>query len=248
MTRSRHAMSLKIFVDFDGTITDDDVGNQFFKEFGGSICEEFVQEYRQEKISAQECFRREIDAIGSLSRRDAEEFLARQTIDSSFRGFAEFCAAQGMMLTIVSDGLDYYIRSLLERNGLGRVRFFANTLEMRASDNGDHYTLAIRFPYSDAECTRCACCKRNILLTETGDDDIIVYVGEGYSDFCPAQYADIVFAKQELQRFCQEENISYHNYQSFHDVEVRITELLQKPPLRPRRRAMLKRREAFMRE
>ena len=38
---------------------------------------------------------------------------------------------------------------------------------------------------------------------------MIVYVGDGYSDRCPVQYADIVFAKGDLQTYCQEQNISY---------------------------------------
>ena len=86
------------------------------------------------------------------------------------------------------------------------------------------------------------------MLTHASDDDIIVYIGEGYSDRCPAQYADIVFAKDKLQTYCQQENISYYLYASFFDVTTRLTELLGRRQLRKRRRAELKRREAFSRE
>jgi 2-hydroxy-3-keto-5-methylthiopentenyl-1-phosphate phosphatase len=107
---------------------------------------------------------------------------------------------------------------------------------------------SISFPYEDAECTRCACCKRNIMLTKSSDDDVIVYIGEGYSDRCPAQYADIVFAKDELQKFCQEKNISYFLYDSFDDILVRMSELLVKKRVKKRREAEMKRREAFVAE
>ena len=63
-----------------------------------------------------------------------------------------------------------------------------------------------------------------------------------------ARYADIVFAKDDLQAFCQRENISYYLYESFHDVTGRLTELLDRRQLRKRRRAELKRMEAFQRE
>jgi 2-hydroxy-3-keto-5-methylthiopentenyl-1-phosphate phosphatase len=86
------------------------------------------------------------------------------------------------------------------------------------------------------------------MVTLAGDEDIIAYVGEGYSDRCPVQYADIVFAKDVLQTFCQEQNISYHLYDSFDDVVERLRVLLSKKKLRKRLSAEMKRKELFTRE
>ena len=86
------------------------------------------------------------------------------------------------------------------------------------------------------------------MLTHSGEDEIIVFVGEGYSDRCPAEYADIVFAKDALQTYCQERNISYFLYTSFADVVSRLTNLLEGKNIRKRRNAELRRREAFLAE
>jgi 2-hydroxy-3-keto-5-methylthiopentenyl-1-phosphate phosphatase len=86
------------------------------------------------------------------------------------------------------------------------------------------------------------------MLTQAGDDDIIAYVGEGYSDQCPVQYADIVFAKDALQTFCQRMNISYYVYSSFGDVIERLNVLLAKKRLHKRLTADVKRRDIFMQE
>ncbi|MEO8168751.1 MAG: MtnX-like HAD-IB family phosphatase [bacterium] len=240
-------MPLKIFVDFDGTITRQDVGNAFFVEFGGKVCSEFVEDYRAEKISAKELFRKEVEAIGVLDEFGAITWLRRQEIDESFRSFADFCRERKIELYIVSDGLDFYIGEILRHNSIDDVTVFANHLEIQSGEN-DSARLSVSFPYDDAECSRCACCKRNIMLTNSAEDDTIVYVGEGYSDRCPARYADFVFAKDDLQKFCQRENISYFLYSSFDDVVLRLEELLGKKKLRPRREAEMKRREAFIRE
>lgn len=240
-------MSLKIFIDFDGTITKQDVGNAFFKEFGGEICSEYVAEYKAEKISAKQLFRKEVAAIGLLDEKKATEFLHQQRLDESFKTFVEFCRSRQLEFHVVSDGLDYYINEILKHNGINEVSFFANRLEVVPVENG-FSKLAISFPFDDAECTRCACCKRNIMLTKCGEDDTIVYVGEGCSDRCPVQYADIVFAKDELQKICQQKNISYFLYDSFADVVRRLEELLSKKTLRKRREAEMKRTQAFMRE
>lgn len=251
-------MALKVFVDFDGTITrlrpnrfggqaKKDVGNAFFGEFGGEICSQYIAEYKSEAISAKELFRKEVAAIGLLNEKKAIEFLHQQPVDQSFKTFVEFCRARNVEFHVVSDGLDYYIEKILLHNGMEGISFFANRLEVSSNENG-FARLAISFPFDDAECTRCACCKRKIMLAKCSEDDIIVYVGEGYSDRCPAQYADIVFAKDELQKFCQEKNISYFLYNSFDDIVKRLEELLSKKRLKPRREAEMKRREAFIAE
>jgi 2-hydroxy-3-keto-5-methylthiopentenyl-1-phosphate phosphatase len=238
-------MSLKLFVDFDGTITVNDVGNQFFLTFGGPICNDLVRQYHEGHLTAQQCFRSELQAIGRISLAECEAFVARQEVTPGFPRFVDFCRNAGIDVAIVSDGLDFYIRRILELNGVAGVEVFSNILRFSPGADGKA-GLALEFPYSSAECGRCACCKRNIVLTHAGEDDIIGYVGEGFSDQCAAEYADIVFAKDALQRYCQEKNISYYAYVDFHDVVTQLGLLLRRKRLRKRRRAELKRREAFI--
>ncbi|HEY4612759.1 MAG TPA: 2-hydroxy-3-keto-5-methylthiopentenyl-1-phosphate phosphatase, partial [Bacteroidota bacterium] len=103
------------------------------------------------------------------------------------------------------------------------------------------------FPYRDEECDRCGNCKRNHLLTISGDDDVLVYVGDGISDRCPVRYADIVFAKHSLVSYCQRQNISYYRYRTFGDVQARLEALLAQKRVRQRREAAIARRDVFMR-
>jgi 2-hydroxy-3-keto-5-methylthiopentenyl-1-phosphate phosphatase len=241
-------MAVKIFVDFDGTITTRDVGNTLFREFGGATCDAITAEFREEKISARVQFLREAAAAGDILRADMDALLDRQTIDPGFKEFVNFCRDRQIDFHIVSDGLDYYIDRVLRTHDIRDVSFVSNVLSFEPAGVDGRVRMALDFPHSDSVCDRCACCKRNFMLTHAGEDDIIVLIGEGYSDQCPAQYADIVFAKDKLQTYCQRENISYYLYASFHDVTERLTELLSRRQLRKRRRAELKRKEAFLRE
>ncbi len=241
-------MGLKVFVDFDGTITRNDVGTEFFRRFGGAACDGLVEQYHRGEITAQECFRREAAEIGLIDRAALDGFLASQTIDREFPRFVKFCRDAGIDICIVSDGLDVYIASILQANGVGDVPFTSNILELGHPDDAGRSTVAIRFPNPDAECGICASCKRNIMLNRAGEADIIAYVGEGFSDQCPVGYADIVFAKDALQAYCQGENISYFLYASFADVTARLEELMTRRRIRKRRRAELRRREVFSSE
>ena len=242
-------MTVRIFVDFDGTVTREDVGNAFFHAFGGERCDEIVRTYRAGRISAADCFTLEAEAMGEFRRSDAEAFARSCPIDESFASLVSFARVRGYDLTVVSDGLDFYLREILGANGLAEVRFFGNQAEFVPGSKDGNSRLRLAFPFSDAECTRCACCKRNLMLTRSSDEDIIVLVGEGYSDTCPASYADVVFAKKDLRKFCQAQNISYFPYGDFQDV-VRRLETLTKhgKPLRKRVRAELHRRAAFKAE
>jgi hypothetical protein len=127
------------------------------------------------------------------------------------------------LMGALSDGLDLYIAPILHRTVPEPVQFVSNRAVVDPNDR----TLRIEFPHANAECDRCACCKRNIMLNGTPDEDVLVYVGEGYSDRCPAGYADVVFAKDALQTYCREQNISYIPYRTFHDVR-RSLELLDR--------------------
>ena len=90
------------------------------------------------------------------------------------------------------------------------------------------------------------------MLTSTADDDVIVYVGEGFSDRCPVQYADVVFAKDELTAWCDGNGVAYYPYRSFADVEDRLSRISPKGTGGPnagfprRRRAAVARKDAFL--
>jgi 2,3-diketo-5-methylthio-1-phosphopentane phosphatase len=246
---------VKIFSDFDGTITLQDVGDAMFEAFGGVRCRDFVREYQDGGISAVECFRRECDACGIVDIVELNAFLDRQEIDLSFVDFAGVCRAEGLDLYIVSDGMDYYIKRILERHQVGNVPFVANMLRLITVDGTSSVRFEPSFPYTDEVCDRCACCKRNLLLTLSGDDDIIIYIGEGYSDRCPARFADVVFAKEELLKYCQQENISYFEYRTFADIRQRLERILSKRRpdgsfvgLRKRRQVVRARCDAFIGE
>jgi 2,3-diketo-5-methylthio-1-phosphopentane phosphatase len=241
-------MNLKVFVDFDGTVTKEDVGNAFFRHFGGSVCDDYVRDYHGGLISAKECFRKELASIGTPQPEEIDRFLSRQEVREGFTEFVQFCEASGVEHHILSDGLDLYIGTILARHGLSQVSRFSNTLHTDAPAADSSFSFAIAFPHDDAECDRCACCKRNIMVSQAGEDHVICYIGDGFSDTCAVQYADVVFARGELQTFCQKENISYFHYSSFHDVRRKLQELLSRTGLRKRKRAELRRRDLFVSE
>jgi 2-hydroxy-3-keto-5-methylthiopentenyl-1-phosphate phosphatase len=83
------------------------------------------------------------------------------------------------------------------------------------------------------------------LLNNTNDDDIVVFVGDGHTDYCCAEYADIVFAKSKLAAYCNEKRIPHYPYKTFFDVMYILENCKTNGRLRHRHQAQMKRKTAF---
>jgi 2-hydroxy-3-keto-5-methylthiopentenyl-1-phosphate phosphatase len=234
---------MRVFSDFDGTIAVEDVGSRLFRTFAGAQASEIVRYYLDGTINARACLTRECEAVESATRSEVGEFVDQFSLDPTFKEFAAFCRGRDIPLVVLSDGLDFYVERLLKKNGFGDLPFFSNHLEF--VDSGATTKLVPSFPHTDAECLLCGNCKRNHVLTLSADDDIIVYIGDGISDRCPVRYADIVFAKGSLIRYCQAQNVTYHEFKTFSDVTRRLELIVQRKRIKKRREAEMARREVF---
>ncbi len=211
---------IAIITDFDGTVSRRDVGHHFFGAFVARRREwlALLDEWRLGLISSRECLEKEISLVRA-DRDDLDGFVDAEGLDAYFKDFVDFCERRGIVLLIASDGLDYYIDRLLVRFGLGYLAFRANHLVC------DGARLAsIEFPYYNLmDCSRCGNCKRWHLESLRNAGLAVIYVGNGYSDRCPAEHADFVFAKGELLDHCRERKIAHTAFENFRDVEREIT-------------------------
>ena len=235
---------LKIFCDFDGTTAINDtwieMGEYFIND--KEKWAEVIKDFEELKIGARECFIRECNLIENFDFDMFNEIIDRQKLDDTFIGFKNFCNANSFPIAILSEGMDYYISRVLANNNLD-IPYYCNRFVL--SEDKKNFTL--EFPYSDSECTRCGCSKRNLLLTMTGDDEISVFIGDGFSDVCVSHYADIVFAKKSLASYCWKNNITYFDFQNFSDITRKLEKIIQMKNIKHRQSAKIKRRNVFIR-
>lgn len=235
---------LKIFCDFDGTITSKDVwiesGEYFIKK--KDEWQAVIKRFENQDIGARECFLNECSLIEDFNIPRFDEIIDNISLDSKFNDFYKFCIVNSFPLTILSEGMDYYISRILNNNGL-EIPFYSNKFVYPAGGN----KVGLEFPYSDSECTKCGCCKRNLLLNMTGDDEISVLIGDGFSDTCVAQYADMVFAKSSLASYCWKNNITYFEYNDFGDIQKKLEKIIEKKVIKPRQNARKNRKDVYLR-
>jgi 2-hydroxy-3-keto-5-methylthiopentenyl-1-phosphate phosphatase len=232
---------IKIFVDFDGTITEKDTGDAIFSHFGDAEkVEDIIFRLLNDTISAKQCWIELCGTVDKISRRELDEFLTTIKIDPYFHQFTDFCSRNEIDFYILSDGFDYYIDRIMNREGLGYLKYYANHLDFTEEGR-----LIPSFPYEDHGCTTSANCKRNHIISHSADEDFTVYIGDGNSDKYTSQFCDFIFAKDDLLKFCEKERISFFPYNNFSDVIVRLEHLLKKKRLKKRHQADLKRREIY---
>ena len=214
-------MKLLLFCDFDGTISQRDVGYNLYHHFSGGRNDELLPDWKAGRMSSRECLTLEAAMVTATSE-EIMAFLEQFPIDPSFGDFVALAKKNGAMPTILSDGLDFYIRHILGRNGLEHIPTISNIGHLNGSG------LTIDFPRTNRNCTRCGACKGEIIEEfrerESGPVTTI-FVGDGYSDICATRSADLLFAKKDLERYCVEHKIAYTKYDTFFDVGRVLIEL-----------------------
>ena len=204
-----------VLADFDGTITRTDVAEAILEEFAPAEWWEIEELHRARKIGTRESMARQF-ALVRTRQEDLLRFVDRVAqMDESFREFVAFCRRRGLLLEIVSEGLDVYIRYLLRKWDLD-VPVRTN----RAVFEGGRVRL--EYPWADATCTLCGTCKLLRVFQLRTEGYHTAYVGDGHSDLCPAVEADLVFAKAELAELCRAERIEFVPFERFSDVQRRL--------------------------
>ena len=105
----------KIFIDFDGTITKQDVGESIFRKFGDKIkVDKIIDDLLSDRISAKQSWIELCDSIDKVDVSVFNDFIYKMEIDSGFHNMVRFCEARNIQIFILSDGFDYYIDMILK--------------------------------------------------------------------------------------------------------------------------------------
>jgi 2-hydroxy-3-keto-5-methylthiopentenyl-1-phosphate phosphatase len=239
-----------VLSDFDATISLEDTGLAMMRHLSpesSALAWELEHRWREGEIDSMKCLAGQW-ALTEWSEAELLSFIDALPIDPAFDDFARRVQALGARLAIVSDGLDLYVHRILRREGFitcdglteavpfsplacnemvagrarrseqgGEIAVFANHAEMTARG------LVITFPYADEACSDCGNCKRKHLRDLRRLYERVIYIGDGFSDRCASQEADILFAKSHLAEICEAAGRDYVPFDGFADILARLT-------------------------
>ncbi len=218
--------NLVIFSDFDGTISIQDVNDEIFKEFGDDHSQVIEKKLQQNLISDREAMEKQYERL-DMSKDDFESFIYKNIdIDPYFKDFYKMIKDKNIDFSIISGGfIEYIVISLNKANISFDHPIYANTIEFNKENTRPNFLHDIN------GCGEifgpCGNCKNKIL--KEMDNKEIIYIGDGLTDRCVADMADLLLVKSNsiLEEYCMKNNITYNSFNTFKDVKNIVNEYLK---------------------
>jgi 2-hydroxy-3-keto-5-methylthiopentenyl-1-phosphate phosphatase len=206
-------MKVAIQCDFDGTITEEDVSFLLLDTYVGSRWREYLKEYTEGRIPVG-TFNKRVFGMMKADRKTMTDLVLRSErvkIRPGFRELMDYCTRKGFKVVIVSNGLIFYIKAILDSLGV-------NGLEIHAAENVFHPGgMKVRYIGPDGK-------ELEVGFKEAYTERLrekgyhVIYVGNGTSDIYPSRRAYHVFATADLLARCREEGLVCFPFTDFHDV------------------------------
>ncbi len=216
-------MNWQLIVDFDGTISLKDTTDLLLHKFAHPDWHKIEAEWLAGHIGSRECMMRQIDVIRATPQ-EMDAFVDSIEIDWHFKSFIRQAQRHNLPITIVSDGLDYVIHSVLSRAGLDGLTVNANHLSYKGDGQW-----RLTSPHASNAChSQSGTCKCAIAAQRR--DTMTLVIGDGRSDRCVAEEADFVFAKASLVEYCEEKQLPFTPFRDFAHASVLLADLMDTVP------------------
>jgi len=212
---------LSLLVDFDGTISLEDVGDTLLARYAPDQADVARMDhlYDEGRVGSRELIRWDMDVLP----RDLELLLREATaipLDETFPDLVRTVRDVGGAVEVVSDGAGFHVEPMLARLGLSDLPVATNATEVGRGGTG------VTFPYGHPACHVCGTCKRERVRRHQEAGRAVVFVGDGTSDRYAAHHADVIFAKRSLAAWCEAERVGYEPWERLADVADRIRSAL----------------------
>ncbi|MGD9117941.1 MAG: MtnX-like HAD-IB family phosphatase [Dehalococcoidia bacterium] len=197
--------------DFDGTLTEEDVSFALLDAFAEGDWRQLFERYRQSKMTVGD-FNSKAFAMVKASRDELLR-VARQEVKlrEGLRNLVNFCQGSGTRFLIVSNGLDFYIKAILEDVGLGNLEVYAARTEFSPDGLKVNYIgpegKVLKKGFKEAYTK---------LFLNQGYQ--VVCIGNGPSDYFPAALSQHVFARDGLADICKTKKLKCQPFEDLNDV------------------------------
>ncbi len=205
-----------IFTDFDGTITKIDTLNMVLDKFASKNWREIEDRVTAGKLEEKKALQAEFDLVNVPLKNVLKYIKEYVEIDLTFLDFAKWCTNKNINLIVLSGGFSEFIKIVFSKFGITDIPFYSNSINVKNSK----WTV-IPSPIKKIK-NLCNHCKTQHLTQAKKSGCKIVYIGDGNTDRCPAENADIIFAKDSLRLHMQKLEKEYYSFENFKSVQQQL--------------------------
>ncbi len=204
---------IEIFSDFDGTLTNRDTLVLLLDEFASADWYAIEERALKGELDERESLRREMALItaddADLMSALRREIRPAQGLDD----LVHLVREKNWKMTVLSGGLIRFSGTLWKEWGYGDIPLYAN--DHRRDGRGRIEIVPAPTPRIR---NRCNHCKRWHLEEAIKRGSVVVYIGDGLTDFCPAEAAHRRYAKGVLLEYLRKKDLDAVPFDSLMDV------------------------------
>lgn len=204
--------------DFDGTLTEEDVSFLILDRYAEGDWRAILKEYQSGAISVG-AFNNRAFAMVKQEQATLEDLVCNEAkLRPGLSALVEYCRLNNIEMAIVSNGLDFYIRALLGKNGLNHLRVIAATTEFTSSGLDSHY-------YASDGRELMAEFKEYYTNSFIQRGFQVFYAGNGPSDIPASKLAEHTFATDSLLDFYIQQGVPHTPFNDLHDIVAGLRSL-----------------------
>ncbi len=201
-------------VDFDGTVTTEDLSSRLAAYYGGDKYLAIDKEYRQRNIPIKVWLQRIAQQLPADFDMLMTKALEWAKIRPGFEQFLEKAGKEACPVVIASDGFGFYIEPILKKLGLfDSISYIYKNELIQASDG-----LQVVNTHAHQNCPECGNCKAAHVVRLKEDGRSVIYIGDGSNDRFGASWSDHICARDSLALHCAENNFNYSQWIDFYDI------------------------------
>jgi 2,3-diketo-5-methylthio-1-phosphopentane phosphatase len=204
-----------IICDFDGTITTMDVGSEILRRFGDNEARQKIyDQYQRGELSLYQLQKRLWPTVRVTKQQLFDHLDNWVELRDGFEAFTLFCKTKKLPIQIVSGGFDLYIDFIKAKFGID-LPHISNSARLVQD------TVEVDFPHYNQISPHFSICKGTFIrnLREKSSDKLyIIGIGDGWSDRSFAKDVDLLFACDDLEKYCQQHKIAHSPFTDFNDI------------------------------
>ncbi|TFI51606.1 2-hydroxy-3-keto-5-methylthiopentenyl-1-phosphate phosphatase [Mastigocladus laminosus UU774] len=203
-----------IFCDFDGTITVSETFVAVLKHFSPQLSAELIPEMYAQRLTLREGVKRILESIPSSRYPEILEFTRNQPISSGFTELLDFLDTQKVPLVVISGGLRGMVEVVLDEL-LPRIHAIH---AVDIDTKGEYLQVNSEFEGGTELVAK-------VQVMEKYPADEKIAIGDSITDLNMALATPIVFARDRLAYYLENNQKSYILWQDFFDVRDTLAQL-----------------------